>query len=244
MNNQNIEQIEQYLDGTLSGKERQQMEERLGSDSDLKATLQWHLDLRQVAIAAEEVRLIQMLKNTSTKQAKIVRLPYKVYALAAAILLLLIAGIWWLIPQPDNDLFATHFQPYPNVTVPLERDELNDNLEIRAFRAYEEADYPLAAARLDSLLQAEPKMEYRFYLAMAQLVNSDYISSIENLETVREMGDAAFGEYAMWYLGLAYWKVGDKNQSTILFKNMAADAGHPFSQKAQDVLEEFSIAPN
>ena len=241
MNNQNVDIIEGYLDGTLPEAERQQLEERLVNEADLQAALQWHRDLRKIAIAAEEVRLIQFLKNTSSQPAKIVKLSYKVYSLAAVILLLILAGIWWLIPRPSADLFADQFQPYPNVSVPLERNELREDLKIRAFQTYERADYPLAAAQFDSLLQTDSNSDYRFYLAMSQLSTEQYLSAIENLQMVQQNENSNLQEYSIWYLALAYWKVGDVNQSTILLKNIAADDQHPFGQKAQGVLKEYGL---
>lgn len=237
MNERDMKRIEDYLDGILSTEERQELETQLAKDQAMQTALQWHKDVRQVALAKEELRLKKLMQNKSQKQAKTARLQMWAYAATAAIIVIMLGIVWYYSRPQQSDLFAEYFEPYPNVSVPIERNQPVDNLKLRAFQSYESENYALAVLQLDSLLQIENITTYRFYYANALLVQQQYQAAVNEFLALNNLNESNdFTQQTEWYLALAYLKNGKHEVALSILQRISQAEGHVFQKQAVEIL--------
>ncbi|MEL7427806.1 MAG: tetratricopeptide repeat protein [Bacteroidota bacterium] len=131
---------------------------------------------------------------------------------AAAAVLLLLAAAWFLQRAdltPPEKLFATYFEPYPNVTHPVVRQQERADSLTLAFAAYEQGDYAVAAERLEQLLTQQDDPEWRFYLALSLLSQGKYAAARAQLEQL-PTSNFRFQTETLWYRTLISLGEGDK----------------------------------
>ncbi|MEO0725023.1 MAG: tetratricopeptide repeat protein [Bacteroidota bacterium] len=200
--------IRKYWHGMLSDQEKDALETEMRADANLAKEVQHFRDL-QLAIAAEERQALKQQLGSLPLAGRRRRLwPIA----AAAAVLLLLAAAWFLQRAdltPPEELFATYYEPYPNVTHPVVRQqETADSLTL-AFAAYEQGDYAVAAERLEQLLARQDDPEWRFYLALSLLSQGEYAAARAQLEQL-PTANFRFQAETLWYRALLSLGEGDK----------------------------------
>jgi len=167
---------------------------------------------------------------------------------AAAALLLLAAGIWYLNdPSADasTDLFSQYYSPLA-VAIPNEGIDRGETSEYsyalspvtEALNLYEQGDYK-AANKVFASIPAEQKSEAtNFYHSLSLLSDGEVSTAIQllkQLETSTE--DIRYVENIRWYLALAYVKA-DQLSKAVPYLETLQNSKH-FQHKASHVLSKL-----
>lgn len=159
--------------------------------------------------------------------------------IAAALLGVL---IWRLWPAPDEvsgeELYRTHFVPYPNVVAPINPDEpaKDRSMRERAYQAYESFDYGQADILLGKLPASDTT---RFYRGMIAMIKDRYDQARSLLEPLAAEEGAAFHEAAEWYGALLLLRRENLEEAERQLQRIAAEPSHPFLERAQRLLDEM-----
>jgi tetratricopeptide (TPR) repeat protein len=165
------------------------------------------------------------------------RLP--TWAWAAALAALVAVSLWLFLPSPSvpsSQLFATYFEPLPNVLIPEIRGEGDENKLDQALRQYSTGDYSAALAAFDQVELAEQTAGYFLYRGITELALEKGEAAQISLE---QATDDSFRFSQQWYLSLAYLQQEQLDQARQLLALIQADQQHPFREQASELLLEM-----
>lgn len=214
----------------------------LAEDTALKARLR-QLEARYqrttaAPTAPESTAVIRKMPVPGTEKAGVrpLRNPSRLYGLAAAVLLLLLAG-WFVLPPRGYDspaaLAMAAFEPYTNLTPGGVRGGPQD-LQA-AYAAYNAEDYTTAATLLQDL---PPTAANRFYRGQSLLATKDFAGAAREFENVR-MADFGLTQEAEYYLALA--RLGEAKTATarMIIGEISTQTSHPMYERAKGLLAEI-----
>ncbi len=215
MNNQELERIELYAEGKLSPEEENALEQRMRNDGPYREwvneTLMLIKGVKQYGRAAFMTELKQWEKKAG-KPAYLIPVIPRIYYYAAAVALLLVASVFtyrlFNKTQTSQQLYATYFKPYPNVVMPMTREENRANPFADAFRLYEAGKYRDALAQFGQIADRSEDENILFYSAMSFLALGEADSAIVILEPLKGT-NSHFRQQIYWYLALCYLKKDD-----------------------------------
>jgi tetratricopeptide (TPR) repeat protein len=239
-----IDLIEHYLDGSLSDTERLAFEERVGSEAELRAQVEEMKLIREGIVRAsrkEVLKSLQALEATlPSVEAPVVPLWRNTWLqLAAGIsLLAVVAYMLWPRTQEPAQLFAEHFEPYPNIIMPTVRGvvENDSTVKAQAFRAYDQHDYGLAIQLFEKLSVHDEAV--LLYLGNSYLANGQPEKALPLFEKVLDEY-AVFDEQAEWYVAVSYLKLEEREKARVALKKVVAREGS-YTSKAQLILEKLN----
>lgn len=169
--------------------------------------------------------------------------------LAAAVLFLLAAGIWYMndssTTHAATDLFSQYYTPLA-IAIPNEGISRGETQEYsyalspvtEALNLYEQGDYKAANVAFASISAEQKSEATNFYHSLSLLSNGEISAAIqllEQLETSTE--DIRYVENIRWYLALAYVK-DDQLSKAIPFLEALQDSKH-FQHKASNILSKL-----
>lgn len=191
--------------------------------------------------------------STPPKPKAKVRSLGKWYATAAAILLLVVAGIWW-INQPTafdaETIYAETFSPYANDLSERtmggnDNDSLTNAALQTALLAYDRRDYAAAAAAFSAYRTAPPVLPapasapspaaISLYHGISLLAADEAVAATAQLEPILE--DPTYGLPARWYLALAYLRAEQTEDCKNILEPLARRTDTPFAQQAAELLK-------
>ncbi len=243
MDNSTPDILVRYLDGELSGVEKQNLEQELSQNTQMREELD---SLRSVREAIRLYGLKQKLagihgemmeemkpglKTMQPARRKIIR-----YSIAvAASLVLLIGGymIYNSMTLSPEKVFASNYNTYELVTV---RD--GNNAETNAEKAYREKNYNEVLRIHDAGEDHSPKGE--FLCGAAALETKDLPKAIkcfnEVLDAGRQSGQPLLMDEAEYYLSLSYIRNKDYEEALVLLNTIENDAAHTYNTKVDEKL--------
>ena len=254
MNEQDYDLIERYFLDALSAGEKEQVETRVKEDEAFAQVFQMQKQLVQVVDVQMEADFKAQLQkveqglNISENNApssQVRSIPRWLYAVAAALLVLLIG--YWLLPltSPESDptnqaLFADHFQPYRNLVVPIQRSQDSLSPLERAFLFYEKQEYAQAAGQMIMLYQADSSQTaLLFYGGISYLAFNQPDDAILLLQAYLLEKDE-FQDEAKWYLAWAFLLKDQKTQAKELWEEVAKRAtDQNLRRQAKEILLEI-----
>lgn len=223
----NIELLEQYLAGEISANEVLDFEGNVLTKSALELAIEEYNDvvihLEGAALKEQLVGMQSAMVEQSPKRS------WRVwYATAAAVLMLVTAGLLWRSVNSSvefEDYFA-HF----NQLVSFRGEAGNKGIE-----AYSRKNYEEAFQLLNALEKPELSDELKFYLGVSAL-GSNHES--EAITVFTELGIERSGRYYQqirWYLALAYWKNENVIKAISLLEGI--EKGQYKFAEAQELIE-------
>lgn len=243
LTNTDYELIDKYLLGNLQEEEKTLFEQRR-NDKAFEKELDWRTDMQTVfktkGRSALKNRLQRLENNTIAKEQEqestIIALQAKRWLRIAASLLLLVLCIWWWNTRllSKNDLYAQHFEPYPNIIAPIVKSDNAPTKFELAFQTYEQKKYTMAVDLLNQLPVTE---EVSFYLALSLMAQNKTNEASTRLRQIMDNKEARFFEAAQWYLALAYLREEQVNEAKVLLDLIHNQEKHPFKEKARTVLQ-------
>ncbi|MEO1449490.1 MAG: hypothetical protein AAFV07_08155 [Bacteroidota bacterium] len=258
MDQQTLERIEAYVDGTLTGAERTAFEQRLESDPALaqEVALQRQINeaLHEPAVADLEEKLTQIILEE--RPAKPLWRQYaRPLAIAASVLLLL--GFAWLfrpMPQGPLDQEAIYLAqakfPESLLTDINVRDIgidtlISDSLTLRleaVNRSYQEGEWQLALDQLDQAAGDFPELVtdytsfYQYQRGILLLGLGSTQQAITALEQVR-VGPQL--DAAQWFLLLGRFRLEGDTPAMRNEVESLARSKRPYADEAKALLEAF-----
>ena len=250
LDEKDIELIDRYVKGELSGNVLQDFKQRLANDTAFAEQVNWHETLVGGIKKQSHKELKGYLQSLDTQTAsptkvaeqekKVVSLTFWKYAAAAAVALLVIAVFWLDLLRPSHEvLFAQYYQPYPNVEATIERNDEAANAYQQAFQWYEDGQYAEAAIAFDQLLERdEQAVALNFYAGLTALELNRSDKAIEYFEKAISTSDHKYYQQALWYASLAALKNEDTESAKKYLQQLSGEKGF-YGNKATQLLEEL-----
>jgi hypothetical protein len=238
---EDIELIDQFLAGKLSASEAEFVRKRIEGDKEFSALYE---DLKYVIestrIAGRE-ELVSYLKTIEPKSEPVPKSTLWYWVSGVAALIAIAFSLFFFIGKgspanPNENLVAAYFTPYPNVIVPVVRGEAEDSTaRAKAFREYELGDYESALESLNNI--DTPTQDDQFYKGVCSLALNDYTGAVSYLKKYEEGGES-FATQTKWYLGLAYLGTGELDLSRKYLSDLAG-TDNSYRAKASDLLTKI-----
>jgi hypothetical protein len=211
MNPEHEELIEKYFSNSLNNEETLLFEKLLQKDPDFKEEYLFQKDLKKALERQQRAEIKAGLEELEKSYSKKSGTTLKNWLIAASVALVFGLGYTFYHnykTQQPNYLFTANFEPYRNVVQPIERGETSEDIETKAFSAYENKSYYKAINLFNSVTPKD--QEYiQFYKAMSYMALNKNVEAIELLLPLATRPDEADDKFgwnakANWYLGLAY----------------------------------------
>ncbi|MCE7921689.1 MAG: hypothetical protein DYG98_01410 [Haliscomenobacteraceae bacterium CHB4] len=255
MEHQTYELLKRYAQGRMSETERADFEHRLATDAAFAEEAAMWAAIYKGIQAEGDRQLEKQLRDAGKKliqtepvaelepsvvnpaPKKRFQVPRWVYAIAAALLLLLVAWPVYQNLRPSEPAFADNKALFGHYFRLPPAPEVRD-AQVSAWRAaYQNKDYAAATAELEHLL-ADPaytrRSEANLYLGLSRLASGQ---GQQALDAFREVSADSFDwEDAQWYSALAYIIVDDVVHAKQTLREISDREDHPHRQEAQSVL--------
>lgn len=254
------EDIDVYVLHEELGKEQERLENRQKLDLEFAHRVVMHADVvKGIYIAGEEqlrtdLNTIaqELTKEGYFKKHERIIVPPKIWMLVVASLLslLVMVPLFFQYEKQNSSLAElTSFRAFENQldeSVRLILPEMNragktESLQglQRGIGAYELRDYVQAAQFFEEYLNNELNQYYReevqFYLAVSYLGQAEHKVAVTLLESLTQKPYFKWQADAQWYLGLAYYKNGNRDRATVLFDALKQDK--KYGEKTKKILE-------
>jgi tetratricopeptide (TPR) repeat protein len=175
---------------------------------------------------AEEVvagRPMPKIEKQRAVNTKIRSLRYYFGASAAIILILIVAGMMFINPNPQN-LYQKFYSPFSAANF-TERTIEERDLQQEGIANYLNGDYSLAILSLAKLNQEQGlRAEASFILGLSYMETNKYNRAKETFSEYLNQNNHLQAE-VKWYLGLCYLQVGEYSQAYSLFEELSSESG-------------------
>jgi len=241
--------IDAYLLEQLSESQVLEFEEALKSDADLRNKVDEYRAVKEGVEDSgreelkERLKALEGLVSLETKVSKRTAVWYS--SRIAAVIILLILPFYFILSDVSDldseEVFASHFKPYPVLANGTVRGEAADDPLADGLRAYENGDYELSIITLENTLkQADSSNIGNFYLALSYLANEDAGEAIHLLQGLAEDRDFNLYEQAKWYIGLAFLKNNQPEEARNTFQSLYKNTSDPsLKRKAERILADM-----
>ena len=178
-------------------------------------------------------------RQESAPKAKVVRMWPRYLAVAASVALL-IGAFFWLNPMNssgESELFAQHYEPYPNVIAPIQKSGDQPTAKEQPFQDYERGDYEAALEGLNNL---DESPERNFFQALSLIGLERYDEAKTQLSIIGKTDGARFQQAATWYLALIEIRAENWAEAKIYLQEaIAINVNTPLARRAKRVLEKI-----
>lgn len=246
---QDSEWIDAYLLDELSESQKRAFEEELAENNELKEKVDAYRAVKDGVEASGREELKERLKALEervTRESKSSKKTMAWYSSRiAAVLILFILPLYFILSNlnevDSEEVFASHFKPYPVLANGTVRGDAADGPLSEGLRAYQNGDYTLAITKLENIKKRDEGFSNgRFYLALSHLANEDAVQAIPVLGALAEDDEFKLNEQAKWYLGLAFLRNDQPDKARDTFQELyETTQDSTFKVKAQNVLDEL-----
>ena len=249
MNNEqkNIEKIDRYLNGELSPEEQLAFDNELLKNEELEEEVELLKAARATAYHAGRSSLKKKLNQFEEEIKTPVRriVPFRWLAAAAAVLILLVAGIWFSkngrSDAAHEKLFADHFETYRNPILIRGGEKNSDEYWPSAVNAYAKGDFQTAAELFRQSLNDTLTIGYlaHFYRGVSLLSQPqpDAELAVSALDSVIVL-DNDYRLQAMWYKGLSLLYLNKKEEAKHIFSILEKEGGYK-EKELDDILQKL-----
>jgi hypothetical protein len=206
------EEIDRYLNGSMTDQEKAAFILRMEKDSELNNEVELQRSIIKAVRKEQLSKIIQKEERRIIKQKGIRRLIISIgsFALAASVLGFFYVGYL----NNCEDLANRYYAEYTYSPIPSRGDEIlpltkSDSIFFNALQELEKGNNKLAISQLDDLNNSTSEML------------------------------AASDQAVKWYLALGRLKNGEKKKARILLREIANTANSEFNLKAKELLKEL-----
>ena len=231
--------LEKYFENSLSAAEQIEFEHLLAADEDFAKAFAFERDVKKAFTLNERAKLKQKLK--SFDEVKTVKISSSKWYYAAACLIT-IAGfsVWFSLKQPTNEeLFQTYYQTYPNVIAPTVRGTQLEDIKTKAFEAYDNGEYQLAAKLFEEIYTKDQGDFALLYQSLSLMELKEYDAAKQQFKKFDYTKNNQFSNYFKWYLALAELQTNDKESAINLLKELSLVA-NPMQEMAKKLLTDLN----
>ncbi len=245
LTDKDIEQLTALWEGSLSDNDRQDLENRLQSDTNFRKNAQeMHLYTEGLTV----IRQRQMRQRLQDLDATLPPLdsPSSTNWLKMILMALVVAlaafGIWRYMAKEDEPVIsgpiAAVFEPYPALGITMGDDDKTIRLE--ALKMYAKKDYQNAIPLLNKAFDIEKDSLLLFYKGIAYIGNGESLKAIPVFESLQTSTTLPI-DTVVWFLALAYFETNQKEKAVILLKNVANTEGGKYKAKANELIEKMNL---
>lgn len=245
MDIENNKHLDDFLLDRLKGSELEEFQKALQENPKLSTAMQQQKELIGVIDALGDLemkdRIRRLQKQDSGKSAIIRRFPlYKVTAIAAAVLVLLI-GWWQFSSTPPAQIAESYYEQYDlnfgvRNTGQSEEQTSLQNIET----AYQNKEYQKSIELLEALLVKAPNNSKAWLgLGVAYMEIKDCKQAITKFNYLIDKKDALYFDEARWYAAIAHIQIGEVAQGEALLEALSQNGRAKFQTKAQAFLAEL-----
>jgi len=251
---QDLDIIDQYLEGTLSKEKVKTFEQRLQTDNALNDQFKQTKLLISGIKYSERINMLNKIKQIENSLPEIklqnkhkplvmkLFTDYRYYSAAACILVIIAFTLYFISKKIYNynskELFEAYFEPYPNVVYPITRfDEGSLTPAQKAFYEYDQKNYTIAIELFKSLPNYATDQTITFYLAIACLAKDDSQQATKHLLSLLNK-NPTINDKVKWYLGLCYLKENKNSLARAYFKDLS-ETENSYTQKAIRILKKI-----
>lgn len=239
--------IDKYLLGNITKTELDMLQTKSSSNPELADQLQQDLEIVSGIQSHGNQQLKERLKAIhkevivdAPQKAKIRRLGITQIAVAASVILLLAAGLWFFLsPQASTDIYATYYQPHSNISLTTRGDE-NSLADAETF--YLNKQYAAALPIFEKTL-VQPNIpnadQIRLAAGICEMELGNFGNAIEYFELIIQNEAPLQIDHAIWYSALSFVKLGDKARAITMLGVLAKDAERDHHQQAKNVLTDL-----
>jgi predicted Zn-dependent protease len=233
MTNRDDELLETRFSRHTSAGDISRIEAQAGAE--LRRDLDEGRQVRDAFAYGEAGRLKQLLRDEEKDLGSTGNFSVWVRrAMAAAAVLLPL--IWYF--GGSTDPYDAAFSTYENNLAAMGAATDLEQKVAAASAAYDQKDYPTAATRLGQLAAEYPDQpRFAFYQANALMAAKRYTDAVPVLEQLVRDNQPPYSIEAQWYLGLAQWKLGKKNEALSALKGYENAPSGQFKTKLPAVLK-------
>jgi hypothetical protein len=247
MNDQDLQLIEAYLDGSLQGADRKQFEQRLQQEEALAGQLALHreVDLRLEAMQKEQLtsdwKAHLEEHKTSGSGGKTARLPYRSLAIAATVLVL-IAAAWWVFRPVSAAVMADNYWDqsaqfvYTDIDRSTDPNAPDEGMVRQAYQQFQAGDFALTLQTIQTFPQTTDELLLLQGAAHFKLKN--YPSAQTSFQSVLDQPQSLVKDEARWYLALVLLKNNNTTNAIALLQEIVARQSWN-AEKAADLLEKL-----
>ncbi|WP_235296767.1 tetratricopeptide repeat protein [Portibacter marinus] len=205
--------IDQYVNQKLSEEEKVVFHEILNTDEDFQEEVEMYVDLQKVVREDERQRLQTKVKEWSKIHRRRRRRRSYIYLaiLMVASIVSIILVLKLVQPSDIEGMYANYFQVPANDYSPVLRNS-REELQTRAFTAYESGEYALAAELFEQSPEIEVNPSLQFFYANSLGATGQFESAVSILEKINQE-DFRYREEVYWYLGMFNAKVGKASEA-------------------------------
>lgn len=206
------EEIDRYLEGSMSNEENEAFNLRMAKDSELLKEVELQRSIIKAIRKEQLEKIIQKEEVRIAKKGSIRKLVFYIGPLAVAASLVGFFYVGYL--NNCENLANQYYSSYSYTPIPSRGEE---NLQL---------------TKSDSI----------FFNALLQLENGHNKLAIVQLENLRNSSSemlAASDQAVKWYLSLAYLKNGEKKKARILLLEITSETNNEYKLKANDLLKEL-----
>lgn len=227
-----------YLEGKLTGSERQDVEQVIEAHEMYKDVLEGFAQIQDTGRLKSEIENLNAdLQNQYRAQRRALRIRRIFYA-AAVILLIAAPAIYFGAPSQNEKIFAAYFEPYPNLTPIVRGDGAADQFQ-SAMLAYERQDYQTALDLFSEIADADDRYaSAQFYAALSNLALDNARDAIPRLQYVLNQGNSLYSDAVEWYLALAIIRNGNLSEGRDILDKLIA-GGSSFENEARALRKEL-----
>lgn len=214
---------ERFVVGDMSAEEHERFAAAMAADPALSELVD---EVRESVLAVRAGAMRQHLDRIHQKQVAPPKNRRSVWlALAAGIVLLIAAGIWWMArPDFNERLFAEYATTDPGLPVPMSTTDQYAFYD--AMVDYKSEAYQMAIDKWEPLLAANPSNDtLTYYIGAAYFNLGQYPRAIEYYDDIDAR--STFHSRSRWYLALSYLQTGDKEA----LMNIQPDEKSPYAEK-------------
>lgn len=162
-------------------------------------------------------------------------------SLSAAAVIGAVILISTLLPSSPDRIFNTYYEPFDAIS-PVTRNTSNSAEEIyaNAINCYKSGDYRSAATGFAEANVKNPSSGAPlFYMGLTSIELGNISEAVNELSAV-VTGSGEYVKDAMWYLGLAYLKSGDKAKASECFKKLSESPGY-YHDRSEELLRSRNL---
>ncbi|WP_025743933.1 tetratricopeptide repeat protein [Aquimarina pacifica] len=240
-----FEHIDQYLSGSLKGKDLESFTNSLKSDKSLQIEVERHSIIR-TALQNEGTinfrknieRIDQEIENEKmvqkTHKQKSFWSPSKIAAIF--IVLIGLSSIFWFYNSDKKDLFAAYYVAYP-MTELTRGESTVENLQKEIAQDYKNGAYQKVIPSLVRLTTNQPTNDQlKIYLGNSYLNTNQEDKAAVLFATFTK--ENTFYKDAQWFLALSYLKQKKNDKAILILENLVSFESL-YKNKAQNLLKDL-----
>lgn len=226
--------IDDFLNGRLSERETQQVENHLKThplDAEMVANV---ADALQEGKSVEELVKLEGVFRKNLKEPNKATKPLR-WTIAAAIALLMASGLWFFLDSGSSpsELYMAHYEPYEDM---LTTRGVDHNVEAMEF--YNDGDYAKAETSFsEALNHAEGNKLLLVYYGLSQFENDRKTDALATFEQIlSDNAASSYHELGHWYSAMIYLSMDNIEEATRHLQLVKGRSSR-YTKKAEDILE-------